>query len=140
MVAGVLGGCIVLLVATHAFRGGIRIIASCMAFGTVLYVMALCQREKVVVYHGRGPARFRGMTVDTVRGKAGILVVRVLGGCIVLLVATHAFGGGIRIIACGVAFGAVLDVVPLREREKIVVDTAAVPSKSQGVVAFGTIC
>ena len=66
-------------------------------------------------------------------------MVWILCSGIIILMTTHTFRGCIRIIARGVALGTILNIVALRQGEKIVVDTFRIPSKAKWIMAFDTI-
>ena len=87
----VLGGRIILLVAICTFRGSVGIVAGSMAFRAVLYVVTLVQREEIVVNALAIPSKTHWvMAFSTVRGKTCHLVVRALGGCVIILMAIDA--------------------------------------------------
>jgi len=108
--------------ATHTFRGGVGIVRRGMALGTVLDVVAHGQWEKIMVYRSRFPSGIRSMARRTIIRKPGACVIRILRTGIIFLMATDTFGRRIRIVACGMALGTILNVMPLGQREKIVID------------------
>ena len=110
-----------------------------MALGTVLDIVPLGQREKVMIDHSWSPSRIGGMAVDTIRGKTVCLVVWILGRCIIILVAANTFRRGIGIIGGGVAFCAILYIMPLGQRKKVMVNYGRPPSWIGGM-AIDTIC
>ena len=112
-VVGVGGLVVVVLVAKHAVRRGIGIIAGSVALCTILYVVALGEREKIVIDNGRHPAGVGAVAGSTVCGKAAGLVVGVLCGSIIVLVTIHTFRRGIRVIAGSMAFCTILDIMSL---------------------------
>jgi len=124
---------IVVLMAIHAFWRGIGVVPGGMALGTILDVMAKGKREKVVVNLRRGPAGVGGMAIHTICGETGALVVGVLGSRVVVLVAIHAFWRSVRIVPCGMALVAVLDIMTLCKREKIVIDHSRRPPRTGGM-------
>ena len=130
LVVWVLGGGIILLVATHAFRRCVGVIRSSVAVRAVLYVVSLCQGEEIVVNHRRRPTGIGGMAGGTVSRKTGTLVIWVLCGCIILLVATHTFRGGVGVITGRMALCTVLNIVSLGQGEEIVVDALRIPSET----------
>ena len=63
-----------------------------MALGTILYIVALSKRKEIMVDHCGRPTRVGGMAGGAIRRKPDTLVVRVLGGGVIVLMAVHTFG------------------------------------------------
>jgi len=83
---------VICLMAIYTIGRGIGIVSRGMALGTILNVVALGEREKIMVDYRWRPARIRRMAGDAVRGKPDTLVVGVLGGGVIVLMAVHTFG------------------------------------------------
>lgn len=68
-VVGILGAVIIILMAVDTIGRKPCIGAIGMALGTILYIMTLCQREKVVVDRGWGPTWIGRVARCTIGGK-----------------------------------------------------------------------
>ena len=80
------------------------------------------------------------MTAGTIFGNSDIQVVGICSRNIIFLVTSITVGRGLGIIACGMAGAAVIDVMALGQREKVVVDVGGGPVEGIHHVTIGAIC
>jgi len=99
-----------------------------MALGAILNIMTLCQREKVMIDSGRCPTRIRSMADNAIGRETAGLVVWVAGLVIIGLMARDALGGKACIGSIGMTLGTVLNIMPLGQWEKVVIDGGRCPS------------
>lgn len=77
--------------------------------------------------------------MDAIHGKVGGFVIGIDRGQEIFHVAGNTFGGDVRKIVYVMALAAILNVVPQRKREEIVVDGIGVPIGIERVMAFQTV-
>lgn len=79
------------------------------------------------------------MTAGTIGRQACSQVVGIQRGVVIRLVAGNAFRRGIAVRSGRMATGAILDLMPSRQREEIVINGFGFPAKFIDVVALGTV-
>lgn len=141
--ASVLSIRFVALVAVGAGKFSIvgRVVMTIGALRPLAGMFAAVNRENGVVLSilGRHPVHISGMALGATGGKVSLLMIRRPGAFVIHLVAGEAVIRGIGKTSARMALGAVGNIMPLGEREKIVVDELGRPVKAVDTVAIGTI-
>jgi hypothetical protein len=106
---------------------------------TLVFTAVNGKQHIVLLKIGRHPVRIGGMAGGTLIRKMQQLVIRVCGALVIGLVTGKTVSRGRGVVARGMATGAVLNIMPLGQREKVVPDTLCIPAISRHVVTFGAI-
>ena len=118
---------IVGLMARKAIGGSIDVIAIDMTSGAIVNIMSQRERKFTMIKSGRFPSRCGRMAHSAAGGEICTQMIWIGGGVIISLMARKAIGGSIGVISIYVTSGAIVNIVPLCKREKVVIKSCPFP-------------